>query len=149
MPSLGSVTHGPDDPRLWLLKCEGASWGVGGDPSSGCASMIGAAGKSVHELHGRLSALQSVVPTPSSPPLLEVKEPLSSPPTPNISPAPGPGPEVCPVFAHDTSPVTPANSATATDAASITNVRQALEFTTPRLVVRVRCGRLTNRRGEA
>jgi hypothetical protein len=97
-----------------------------------------------------LSALQSVVPTPSAPPpLLEVKEPLSSPPTPNISPAPGPGPEVCPVFAHESAPAMPAHSASVTGAASVTNVRLALEFTTPRLVVRVRCGRLTNRRGEA
>ena len=42
------------------VKCEGASWGVAGEPSSGFASMIGAAGKSSHESHGRLRALQSV-----------------------------------------------------------------------------------------
>jgi hypothetical protein len=50
---------------------------VAGDPSSGIASMMGAAGKSVHVAQGRMSvALQSVTLAALDP---EEKPPLSSP----------------------------------------------------------------------
>lgn len=74
VPSLGSTTHGPLLPRPCAVKCDAALAGVAGEPSSGCASTTGAAGKSVQLAHGRARALQSVVaallPLDPNPPLL-------------------------------------------------------------------------------
>jgi hypothetical protein len=123
VPSLGSITHGPGEPKLELPKCEGAPWGVAGEPSSGCASMIGAAGKSPQESHGRLRALQSLRPTafpPEPPP--GPNDPLLLPP--KVSPA-ADGPVVCPVFAQEAAPVTAASRP------SVASARQTMEYTTP------------------
>src|ERR1019366_7516920 len=108
VPSLGSVTHGPPVPRPVAVKCEAASAGVAGEPSSGFASMSGAEGKSWQESHGLFSALQSVC----------AKAPLEPPPDEKPAPPPpasppktswlalGP-PEVRPVSAHE-GPITAA-----------------------------------------
>jgi len=102
-----------------LPKCEGASWGVAGEPSSGCASTMGAAGKSSQESQGRLRALQSLRPTAFPPePLLVPNDPLPLPP--KVSPA-GDGPDVCPVFAQEAAPVTGVSRP------SVASARQTME----------------------
>ena len=73
------------------------------------------------------------------PAVIAPPEPPPEPLLPNMSAAPGPGPDVCPVLAHDAAPATPAASP------RIASVRQPMECTTNGLVAPPEGSRLTNR----
>ena len=60
VPSCGSRMHGPLLVDGATVKWVAASFGVGGEPSSGIASMMGADGKSVHVVHAGVGRVQAL-----------------------------------------------------------------------------------------